>query len=312
MKHIPTIDLNNINDESLAAMDTACRDHGFFLLTGHGIDELLVRVKQQAEVFFKLPLEEKRRVMRAHDNPMGYYDRELTKQKRDLKEVFDFYARDDENREQKMPWPDNLPAFKATLREYFLANIALSKRVLHLVARSLGIAENSFDSGFDFRPTSTARLNYYPSEDPLADDETNIPALGDMALHHHTDQGAVTLLFQDNIGGLQAHSPEDGWIDVPPLANALVVNMGDIVQVWSNGQYKAALHRVTPVPKGQSRYSLPFFYQPNFETAIEPHPELGSPVYRKFQWEEFIRGRINDNYADLGEDDIQIERFRIN
>ena len=311
MSNVPIIDLNHVDEHALQALDAACRDHGFFFLKGHQIESLLAAVKTQAELFFALPREEKQQVVRKQDNPMGYYDRELTKQKRDLKEVFDFYARSN-GEEKRMPWPHHPPAFKETLREYFLANAVLSEQVMAILCRALRINNNSFARFFSPRHTSSARLNYYPSEDPLAaEDQQSATPLGDMALHHHTDQGAITLLFQDNIGGLQAFSKDNGWIDIEPMEDALVVNIGDIVQVWSNGAYRAALHRVLPIAHGKSRYSLPFFYQPSFDSVIEPHTELGEAQYRPFTCGEFIQGRIDDNYADLGDDDIQIERYRI-
>lgn len=312
MANVPTIDLNCIDNDALQALDLACRDHGFFFLKGHGLDALVEAVKTQAECFFALPRDEKQKVVRKEDNPMGYYDRELTKQKRDLKEVFDFYARSN-GQENRMPWPQQPTEFKETLRAYFLANAELSNRVMHILCNALGVDETSFDRFFMPRHTSSARLNYYPSEDPLAaDDQQSVTPLGDMALHHHTDQGAITLLFQDDIGGLQAFSKDAGWIDIPPMEDALVVNIGDIAQVWSNGAYQAALHRVLPIAAGKSRYSLPFFYQPSFDTVVAPHQDLGAPNYRSFNCGDFIQGRIDDNYEDLGADDIQVERFRIN
>ncbi|MFT5579977.1 MAG: isopenicillin N synthase-like dioxygenase [Paraglaciecola psychrophila] len=313
MNTVPTIDLHNIDDHSLSALDAACRDHGFFLLKNHGLEQQVAETKAQCEAFFALPRTQKLAVMRRADNPMGYYDRELTKQKRDLKEVFDFFARDDQNHEKRMPWPDHPEAFKATLRSHFLANSKVAQSVMQLLCRALGIEQTSLDSYFSLRPTSTARLNYYPSSDPLSESEQQgVTALGDMALHHHTDQGAITLLFQDDAGGLQAHSRTDGWIDVPPQEGTVVVNIGDLVQVWTNGQYRAALHRVLATAPGTSRISIPFFYQPNFETLIAPLSSLGEPVYQPFVCREFIQGRIDDNYTDLGgEEDTQIEKYRI-
>lgn len=312
MNTVPVIDLENIDEPALKLLDMACRDHGFFLLKNHGLDSELVNAKAQCEAFFALSRDQKHQVLRTPDNPMGYYDRELTKQKRDLKEVFDFYARDTATAENRMPWPEKPEGFKPAMREHFLASTKVAKKIVQLICRALKVDENSLDKHFASRHTSSARLNYYPSTDPLNNEERGeVTPLGDMALHHHTDQGAVTLLFQDNTGGLQAHSSEHGWIDVPPQEDTLVVNIGDIVQVWSNGNYKAALHRVLPIPNGASRISIPFFYQPNFESVIEPLSTLGQPVYKSFVCREFIQGRIDDNYSDLGTDDIQIEKYRI-
>ena len=133
-----------------------------------------------------------------------------------------------------------------------------------------------------------------------------------MALHHHTDPGAITLLLQDDHGGLQTLSKTSGWIDVPPLANSIVVNVGDVLQVWTNDRCTAATHRVTPVHSEQGRYSTPFFYQPRYDATIEPWVAPGETAhYRAFSWREFIRGRVTDNFSDYGEADIQIARYRI-
>jgi len=120
------------------------------------------------------------------------------------------------------------------------------------------------------------------------------------------------LLLQDNHGGLQALSKKDGWIDVPPAEGSIVVNIGDVLQVWTNDRCTAGVHRVLPVHSAQGRYSIPFFYQPAVKAVIEPWVgQQGTALYRAFSWQEYIRGRVTDNYSDIGEDDIQIERYRV-
>ena len=149
--------------------------------------------------------------------------------------------------------------------------------------------------------------------DPLSDQERQATtALGDMALHHHTDPGVLTLLLQDDIGGLQTYSQADGWIDVPPQADTVVVNLGDCMQVWTNDIYTAALHRVTPM-QGRARYSTPYFLNPQADAMLEPLTALGvtEPRYRPFSWKEYITHRIDDNFADLGAEDTQISHYRL-
>ena len=128
---------------------------------------------------------------------------------------------------------------------------------------------------FEPAHTSFVRLNYYPFEDPLTPhDAKAVKTLGDMALHHHTDPGVLTLLLQDMTGGLQTLSKDDGWIDVPPEEGTIVVNLGDSLQVWSNDVYRAAVHRVLPmqtVTGGASgRFSTPYFYNPASDAVLEP------------------------------------------
>ena len=132
-----------------------------------------------------------------------------------------------------------------------------------------------------------------------------------MALHHHTDPGILTLLLQDMTGGLQTKSKEFGWIDIKPEADTIVVNLGDAMQVWTNDEYVAAIHRVTKRTE-KVRYSTPYFYNPKRDAVIQPLEQIldEDPKYTPFTWKEYIQGRVDDNYTDLGEEDIQISKFR--
>ncbi len=131
-----------------------------------------------------------------------------------------------------------------------------------------------------------------------------------MALHEHTDPGAITLLYQDEVGGLQTLSDEQGWIDVTPEPYSFVVNLGDLMQVWSNDHYKAAKHRVVPVPTDTSRYSMPFFYTPRYDAVIESVVSNEEPRYSTFTWLEFAIARMEDNYENLGKPDTQVTDWR--
>ena len=144
-------------------------------------------------------------------------------------------------------------------------------------------------------------------------EKNEVNGLGEMALHHHTDPGILTLLLQDMTGGLQAKSKEFGWIDITPEKDSIVVNLGDAMQVWTNDNYVAAIHRVSK-RTSEPRYSTPFFYNPTSDSIIEPLSIISAakPHYRAFTWKEYIQGRIDDNYKDLGQDDIQKSNFKIN
>ncbi len=132
--------------------------------------------------------------------------------------------------------------------------------------------------------------------------------LGDMALHHHTDAGALTILLQDEVGGLQV-SANNAWFDVQPVAGALVINVGDMMQIWSNDRYRAALHRVRPITD-RPRYSIQFFFNPAYETDCAPLPAVvgDGPKYRTVNWGAFRQARTDGDYADYGKE-IQIEDF---
>lgn len=298
---------------------SACEDHGFFLMVDHGANALVERTFSHSADFFGAPKEEKLKIFRDELNPLGYFDRELTKQKRDLKEVFDFKAGGyiSSNPAKQTRWPEQRSEFRKTLTEFFETFTALSEETMRMVLSALGMPERAIEetmaSGFGEQHSSAARLNFYPPDDPVPEtDREGISALGDMALHHHTDPGAITLLLQDDCGGLQAKSKRHGWIDVPPTPGAIVVNIGDILQVWTNDRCTAGVHRVLPVKSARGRYSTPFFYQPRYDAEITPWVEADEqPRYKSFSWRDFIRGRVTDNFADYGAEDIQVEQFRV-
>lgn len=334
MQSIPTFSLNQpLSEVQQRTLAVACEDHGFFLVRDHGREALVDAVFKQSAEFFATPRETKLKILRDEANPLGYYDRELTKQKRDQKEVFDFKAGGyiSSNPAKQTRWPDFnsqqessqqensqvATQFRDVLTEYFAEFTILSEQIMALVFRALGMPEltitETLQQGFGDLHSSTARLNYYPANDPVPQGEQPAtPALGDMALHHHTDPDAITLLLQDQQGGLQACSKRDGWIDVTPEPGTIVVNIGDVLQVWTNDRCTAGMHRVLPVSSNAGRYSTPFFYSPRYDAQISPWvTEDEQPRYRDFSWREFIRGRVTDNFADYGADDIQIEKYRV-
>jgi isopenicillin N synthase-like dioxygenase len=330
--NVPIIDLfplANRNDAAgqrvvAAAIADACRTWGFFQVVNHGIAKALIdRVFAEARAFFALPVESKRALSRTKDNPRGYYDRELTKNRRDLKEVLDFgmeprpdlpsdhpvnaWPVDGHNR-----WPPALPTFRPTMAEYFKACEGLGHRLMEMFCIGVGAPPDRLDPYFGSDHTSFIRLNYYPLDDPLEPAHAaTVTSLGDMALHHHTDAGVLTILLQDDVGGLQCYAG-GGWHDVEPTDGALVVNIGDMMQVWSNDAYPAALHRVRPITD-RPRLSVPFFYNPSYATDCAPlEPLVGpeGPHYRPVNWGEFRQARTDGDYADYGKE-IQLDDFRL-
>ena len=317
MDNVPTLDMAALQDarpEALKALDAACRDHGFFLLRNHGLNTEIAEMWQATEAFFALPRSARLAIQRTDRNPLGYYDRELTGQKRDLKEVFDFKAGGyrSSNSNIKSQWPDALPDFKPVMSDYFRACTTLAAETTRLVYRCIGLPPEQVETDYGEHHTSSMRLNHYPMQDPLdAAEQKKVNALGNMALHHHTDPGTITLLVQDRIGGLEALSKSAGWIAVPPEPGTIVVNLGDTLQVQTNDIYRAAVHRVVPMTQ-QARFSTPFFFQPRYDAIIKPlSTTVGAPHYEPFSWRDYIRARVSDNFSDVGEDDIQIARYRI-
>lgn len=311
MTAVPTIDLllAERDPAERTRLDAACRDHGFFLLANHCIEPQIDAMWLASKAFFNQPSSVKRQLQRNEKEPLGFYDRELTKRKRDLKEVFDFMpprAEGDLNQ-----WPKDNPGFKSALLDFTEHAGQLAARTLRLIYLSLNPTSEVNELPQGKHANSNIRLNYYPVSDPLsAAEAAEVNELGDMALHHHTDPGILTLLVQDDVGGLQTESVEEGWIDVAPQPGTIVVNLGDAMQVWTNDTYRAAIHRVTP-RYGQPRYSTPYFFSPQSDAILEPLPALADskPKYRAFTWKQFIQARVNDNFADLGAEDTQISNY---
>lgn len=329
-KRIPVIDIQPLggrtrpHDETITAIGAACREYGFFHMIGHGIPaDLIERVWRETKRFFALPLDAKRVVSRSKENARGWYNRELTKNARDMKEVFDFghtprpelldedpanWTQDGFNR-----WPDArlCPDFRPTMQEYFRACERVAFTLLEAIAESLGVPPDTLTHDFVGRHTSFVRLNYYPCHDPLCL-ERPASATGHLGIHPHTDAGALTVLLHDDVSALEINL--DGqWILVEPVTGALVVNIGDIVQVWSNDRYPAPVHRVR-ASTNRKRYSLPFFFNPVYEAIYAPLAavtnEQSLPRYRPITWGDFRWKRQQGDYADYGPEN-QISDYRI-
>lgn len=315
MDLVPVVDISDPGATSLVALDAACRDHGFFLLSGHGMDEVVARTFDAARRFFESPFEVKDAVRRDARNPLGYNDRELTKRRRDHKEVFDLVDPTQGRAKGYNRWPD-LDGFRDAISEHYDACSDLAARTTDLVLAALGLDASVRASYGGDRTTSNLRLNHYTLDDPVpASDRAGLADLGDVALGHHTDLGLLTLLIQDDVGGLQAESAEHGWIDVEPRPGTIVVNLADCMQVWTNDRYRAAVHRVLPMTT-TTRMSIPYFLNPERDRLIEPIPEIvgvtgGVARYRPFAFREFIDARSADNYADAGAEDSQIADYRV-
>ena len=311
MDLVPVVDIRNPGATSLADLDRACRDHGFFLLTGHGLDDVIATTFDAARRFFDSAFDVKDAVRRDGRNPLGYNERELTKRVRDHKEVFDLVDPVEGRSKHYNRWPD-LEGFHDAIAAHYDACSDLALRTTELVLGALGLSAAVLAAHRGDRTTSNMRLNHYTLGDPVPEDQRDgLADLADVALGHHTDLGLITLLIQDDVGGLQAESAEHGWIDVEPRAGTIVVNLADCMQVWSNDRYRAAVHRVLPMTTS-TRMSIPYFLNPPRDCVVEPIDELsGEPRYRSFAFRAYIDARSADNYADAGAPDTQISDFAI-
>ena len=160
---IPVIDITDLGrPETAAAIDAACREWGFFQVTGHGIEaELIAALRRQMRAFFAEPMARKRAIMRTADNPWGFYDRELTKHTLDWKQIYDYGPPDGDVIVPQ--WPAGLQGFETAVRGFYDACDLLAIRLLRVIAANLGMSDGSLDAYFRPAHTSFLRLNYYPS-----------------------------------------------------------------------------------------------------------------------------------------------------
>ena len=296
------------------AIAAACREWGFFQVVGHGVSRRLIDETWRAmQQFFELPDIVKSSLLRTRENPWGYYNNELTKNRRDKKEVFDFTSPGvDPIYRSENRWPQSDGRFRETMLAYLEACSKLSLKLLEAFCAGLGLPPDTLNREFTGKHTSFVRLNHYPVRDPLANATIAHQPVAGLGVHHHTDAGALTVLLQDEVGGLQVY--RDGlWHDIAPQKGAFVINTADMMQVWSNDIYRAAIHRVLAM-QSADRYSIPYFYNPAASALVQPLPATVSEsrpcTYRTIHWGEFRGKRTDGDYADYGTE-VQIAQYRI-
>lgn len=162
-------------------------------------------------------------------------------------------------------WPAEVPDAPALCEAYIQAMLALSRRLMQLLALSLALPEDYFDHTSE-SPMLTLRMLRYPPHPEGADERT-------FGAGAHTDWGALTILAQDGHGGLEVQMPGGDWVAATPIDGCFVVNLGDMIPRWTNGRYHSNPHRVRNRHSGgRPRYSIPFFYEPDYFAVIEPVP----------------------------------------
>ncbi|PKM24770.1 MAG: 2OG-Fe(II) oxygenase [Gammaproteobacteria bacterium HGW-Gammaproteobacteria-12] len=187
--------------------------------------------------------------------------------------------------------PD-LPGWQALLETHYADMQDLARTLLRAMAMALDIAHDFFDARFH-EPISVLRMIHYPPRHTASSAEQQ-------GAGAHTDYGCITLLYQDDAGGLQVRARNGEWIDAPPIAGSFVVNIGDMMARWSNDHYTSTPHRVIS-PLGVDRYSMPFFAEPHPDTLIDCLPNCSSPdnpaKYQPVTSAEYLLSRFADTYA---------------
>ena len=270
---VPLIDLGSGSASQLARrIDEALCGAGFFGIANHGLADAVVAAALDAgHRFFALPQSDKERwhidgwpLKRGFD-PIGWQALDPG-QPPDVKESF-YLGVEAIGPNQ---WPDEalVPGFQAATQAYSAAMEALARRLMGLFEIALGLPAGHFDS-FMRHPTCTTRLLHYPPQPALA-------APGQIGCGAHTDWGALTLLAQDDAGGLQVQDRSGAWLDVPPVPGALVINIGDMMQRWTNDRWPSTLHRVINRHSGRDRWSIAYFFDLDAESSIAPLPSCVS------------------------------------
>jgi isopenicillin N synthase-like dioxygenase len=279
---LPIIDIASLRRDSRdstrigAALDEACCEFGFFYITGHGIyPALSARMMTLAREFFASPLEQKMAIAMAHGGRAwrGYFpvDGELTSGRPDRKEGIYFGTElgpDDRRVRAGMPLHGRnlFPAaagFRDTLLAYIDAVTAVGQLLLSAIADGLGLSQDYFLERYTRDPTVLFRIFNYPPATTGASESEDELGVGE-----HTDYGLLTLLQQDEVGGLQVWH-RDRWLQAPPVHDSFVCNIGDMLERLTAGRYVSALHRVRNAST-QDRISMPLFLDPGFDAVLEP------------------------------------------
>ncbi len=306
--HIPVIDVGPLvaggpGQEAVATrLGEACRQSGFFYAVGHGVDEgLQRRLEELSRKFFAQDPESKMRVRMALGGRAwrGYFrvGDELTSGKPDQKEGLYFgeeLAADHPLVRAGTPlhgpnlFPADPPGFRETVLEYVAALTGLGHRLMAGLSLSLGLEESYFADRYTGRPLTLFRIFNYP---PPAD-----AAL--WGVGEHTDYGVLTILKQDEAGGLEVKS-RSCWVAAPPLPGSFVCNIGDMLDRMTKGLYRSTPHRVrNPAPR--DRLSFPFFFDPDFFARVAPVdlPGRAAPDDRAERWDGASVHAFEGTYGD--------------
>lgn len=303
---IPLIDIENLFDDSvIEKIHEACKNWGFFYISNHQVSaDLIEKFRSISSGFFLLPKEKKKLVERSRENSRGYFDSELTKTKLDWKEGFDYGAQngslDSSGLDGFNQWPNEPENFEEIMRQWFSEMEKLSELLMRAIAKSFNWDLDTFKPYFHLNHTSLARINYYPK---CPHPDTN------KGVHEHTDAGALTVLLQDdNVSSLYVKK-ENMWMCVPPIKGTFVINIGDMMQIWTNDRFKSPLHRVES-NKNFERYSVPFFYNPSYSTDVVALnlDKSEQAKYKPVNWGYFRSERYKGDYANYGEE-IQITQL---
>lgn len=283
-------------------------------MTGHGIDsELLQQVQASARQFFALPDSEKAAVGMINSPHFRGYNRaasEITRGQPDLREQFDLGAEravlpiDDNSPwwarlQGPNQWPAALPELKPLLLDWQQAMTGMSLRLLRAFAEALSLPQEAFDRLYGDQPNEHIKLMRYPGQAPQQSNQ---------GVGAHKDSGFLSFLLQDRQAGLQVEIEEGRWIDALPLENTLVVNIGELLELATNGYLRATVHRVLSPQAGNERLSIAFFLGAQLDAVVPlyslptallrdargPASDPDNPLFRDVGW-NYLKGRLRSH-----------------
>ncbi|RAJ40468.1 isopenicillin N synthase-like dioxygenase [Kitasatospora sp. SolWspMP-SS2h] len=279
---LPVIDLS-LADGSPAdrerlhrGLRAAATGVGFFQLTGHGVTPAETAALTSAtRAFFALPEADRLAVSNLNSPHFRGYTRtgdERTGGRRDWRDQLDIGPELPPHvpapgepaywwLEGPNQWPAALPELRTAALHWIDRLDGVARRLLHALLASIGARPDFYDDAFAPHPHLRLKLVRYPGSAPDG------PPQG---VGTHKDYGFITLLLQDTVGGLQVERPDSTFLDVPPLDGAFVVNLGELLEVATDGYLKATSHRVVSPPGARERFSVPFFYNPRLDAHVTP------------------------------------------
>lgn len=311
MSSLPVIDVSGLagskaeRNAVAVQIAAACRAHGFFYATGHGVAPALVhRLETLSREFFALDEATKMRWRMALAGRAwrGYFPLggELTSGRPDWKEGLYLGTELPDDHPlvvAKTPvhgrnlFPE-VEGFRQTILDYMAAVTALGHRLLEGIALSLGLAPSYFHERYTADPLVLFRLFNYPTRPPASEEVQ-------WGVGEHTDYGLLTILWQDGIGGLQVHTPE-GWVEAAPVPDSFVINIGDMLDRMTGGLYRSTPHRVVRNTSGRDRLSFPLFFDPDFNARVQRIEGLAPPAQDDSarRWDQANVHAFNGRYGD--------------
>ncbi|WP_246731393.1 isopenicillin N synthase family oxygenase [Methylocapsa sp. S129] len=291
--------------KTVAALRNALERSGFAYLSGHGIaQDMIDRLRGLSQAFHALPMEAKQRIV-MNEYHRGYMPfssstivtstvAKVTRPNQSeslmiMQEVSPDDPAYGEPLRGPNQWPEELPEFRGVALDYMEKMTGLGMRMAGGLAEALNLPRDWFLPFFQ-KPTLFLRLLHYPRQPDEAGLFGSAP---------HTDYGFITILGQDEVGGLEVRNRHNEWIAAPPLAGTFVMNVGDILQRWSNGLFASTPHRVRNL-KPVARYSMPFFFDPSMDATVACPPQIleggQEPSHAPVVYGDYLLERLNKNY----------------